>query len=775
MSQDSILTIEPGHFDDLRGFRPGNWVELTSEQLEEQGRSGHFVQLAAVEDTQLTVAVGDGETLDLKRGRLGRNPKIRRWDGPLQLIEPGKQMALEQGIVVTFSDGQYRAGDYWLIPARAAVVHGHELPPGGILWPRDGDGESVAQGPAGVTHHYAPLAICDWDDAREQWGEIRDCRHLFPPLATLQNGNSEPTEPEISCCLSVSTVSEIEPTLKRIEEGGTLCLGPGAYYLDKTILVQGTNITIEGCGPQTQLFAGNEMVALQLLGHHLTIRNLHLGGESSLGLIRVESSSNVIIENCHFQSKSGLAVAVTDSDDVVICSNTVKAGASFWVQGDRIKIEENRTAGGGIGVWEGSQQIRIIDNDIIDGFGMGIMLGGLPEEPEVDVKATHKATLDRVPAETWKKVAEHKARSRLLRRGRPEDETPTAVTATEPYDAARHMARISALAEGYSGINGVLIRDNRIRGMSAAGIGTSLAQAELGAVTDVVIEGNHIQDNGWDLASERFVVLPAGIVMETVAKLSIHHNHVEGNGSSGGCGIISIDIYDLSITHNKVNNNGATKDYDGFQAAVWLVDLQGILGEGGDGMSHSPALHFHHNQVMMPMGPALVVTGGGQMNINDNDLQSHDVLRDEVVRSNKQLSEVLGLHISVLNTAQHDVKRSPLLREDNIQFAHNHSRMHAPGERELPLIFLGGTGDLSVQDNQLLSMSSGMAAHLIAYGQTVRVLGNRLLAEPIEGPMSIGVAAEKAAAIRNNQTSHPIVAQIGGQVVLADNSNQYIS
>jgi hypothetical protein len=55
------------------------------------------------------------------------------------------------------TDGnRYRAGDYWLIPARTAT--------GDVVWPRDANG-AVARPPAGVEHHYAPLAIAWVDDA----------------------------------------------------------------------------------------------------------------------------------------------------------------------------------------------------------------------------------------------------------------------------------------------------------------------------------------------------------------------------------------------------------------------------------------------------------------------------------------------------------------------------------------------------------------------------------------------------------------------------------
>ena len=70
--------------------------------------------------------------------------------------------------------GGYRAGDYWLIPARVAT--------GDVEWPDeldssgnrklDSDGNPIgeAQGPRGPRHYYAPLFLYKSD------GSQQDCR-----------------------------------------------------------------------------------------------------------------------------------------------------------------------------------------------------------------------------------------------------------------------------------------------------------------------------------------------------------------------------------------------------------------------------------------------------------------------------------------------------------------------------------------------------------------------------------------------------------------------
>jgi hypothetical protein len=63
----------------------------------------------------------------------------------------GAWVDLESGIQVQLGGGgEFRSGDYWLIPARVAT--------GDVRWPRDDSGP-MARPPRGVEHHYAPLAV----------------------------------------------------------------------------------------------------------------------------------------------------------------------------------------------------------------------------------------------------------------------------------------------------------------------------------------------------------------------------------------------------------------------------------------------------------------------------------------------------------------------------------------------------------------------------------------------------------------------------------------
>lgn len=120
------------------------------------------------------------------------NPIVRRWDqspsDDLQLDEGAVPLReeewidLEDGVQVRFAaGGTYRAGDYWLIPARVGASD--------LDWPSD---ETDASRPAylsphGVEHHYAPLGFAVWSKEKLQ---ISSCECEFLPLSDCYHGGS---------------------------------------------------------------------------------------------------------------------------------------------------------------------------------------------------------------------------------------------------------------------------------------------------------------------------------------------------------------------------------------------------------------------------------------------------------------------------------------------------------------------------------------------------------------------------------------------------------
>ncbi|HSS50920.1 MAG TPA: DUF6519 domain-containing protein [Thermoanaerobaculia bacterium] len=178
---------------------------VTLETLGHEGRSalavGDRVEIADGDDVSLgllPVAAVDAERRQVTLSGLAtvgkekpKHPLLRRWDygrsknGPKPAedgalpIQEGTDVLLEDGVQISFQPADpahfYRAGDYWLIPARTAT--------GDVEWPQVPDPPPPGQSPGpatlppfGVLHRYAPLALV------LAGGEVKDRRSSFKPM-----------------------------------------------------------------------------------------------------------------------------------------------------------------------------------------------------------------------------------------------------------------------------------------------------------------------------------------------------------------------------------------------------------------------------------------------------------------------------------------------------------------------------------------------------------------------------------------------------------------
>lgn len=184
-----------------RGFSQGNWVELTDDIAELRGTPGVLARLSKVEGGSLSVDPESSGADALAWSGAAKNPTVRRWDhfatedtvleedGSILITETpigtadaaATWMDLEDGIQIQFAEGgEYRSGDYWLIPARVET--------GNIEWPEalsDPPGSLAAHVPPhGVIHYYAPLGFVNW--VSEQL-KIKSCYCEFEPLSSCFN------------------------------------------------------------------------------------------------------------------------------------------------------------------------------------------------------------------------------------------------------------------------------------------------------------------------------------------------------------------------------------------------------------------------------------------------------------------------------------------------------------------------------------------------------------------------------------------------------------
>lgn len=190
----TTVVVEHLGRDECLSLKAGDWVEIGDDAIAMGEHAGPLAQVDTVDRDELTV------TLKLPDGVASlptyaetdapsKHPLLRRWDhagdlaafgGALQIVEAAAPdqgwLTLEDGVQIWFANGgQYKPGDYWLIPARVAtgdVEWQPELDSNGL--PKlDAEGNPIPaqQPPHGPLHYYAPLFFAPGGD-----GEARDCR-----------------------------------------------------------------------------------------------------------------------------------------------------------------------------------------------------------------------------------------------------------------------------------------------------------------------------------------------------------------------------------------------------------------------------------------------------------------------------------------------------------------------------------------------------------------------------------------------------------------------
>ncbi|GAA1579195.1 hypothetical protein GCM10009678_72280 [Actinomadura kijaniata] len=178
------LVLDRTGRDEELSIRPGDVVEVTSDDWALHQRPGRLATAGAPQDLVLPVTWEGQQALTLKE--LGRAPIVRRWEGAARPATGSVE--LEAGIQVQFgASGTFQTGQYWLIPARTVrLVYGLSGASGSIDWPKGSSGESLALPPHGPVHHRTPLAILVRSGgATPVWTLESDCRCLYPTLTDL--------------------------------------------------------------------------------------------------------------------------------------------------------------------------------------------------------------------------------------------------------------------------------------------------------------------------------------------------------------------------------------------------------------------------------------------------------------------------------------------------------------------------------------------------------------------------------------------------------------
>lgn len=372
---------------------------------------------------------------------------------------PADPKELKDGIRLAFDApaanlSNYRPGNYWTFPVRAAGVALDTS-----LWP------STAP-PQGVFIHRVPLAILEWQGdqtASYEKGQIDDCRHVFRPLS--QQG--------VCCTYLVGDGKTSHGDFDSIQQavdalppgGGKVCLLPGIHEGGVTINTC-FNITVRGCGlrtkvipsstrPDDPLFLITDSTEIGLVA----IDMAHLGG-TAVQVVGSEEGSVRRIEVRENRILAGtVGVHVENGRFVNIHHNRIRmvdragAGVAIYLQADDSRVERNELTvvpslqmppldipGGGqldpthpcapfvtfylfrrifgtyvnlvwgavlslvnatpyqalsgIQLAAGAERVLVRDNRIHGGAGNGVSLGGQFEAPQGEPPDTQKYYLD---------------------------------------------------------------------------------------------------------------------------------------------------------------------------------------------------------------------------------------------------------------------------------------------------------------------------------------------------------------------------------------------
>jgi len=165
------LFVESTGKDDVLRFLPGGWVELIDASHPLQHQPGTLVQLTEAKRHSVVIdpstATGTVDFADFEK------PILRRWESAgaerVKIASTSDGfLPLEEGVEIRFAASEkeeFRAGDYWLIPARTTS--------GEVEWPTKA-GSPASLPPHGIERHLAPLAHLEIDGGKPKIHDLRE-------------------------------------------------------------------------------------------------------------------------------------------------------------------------------------------------------------------------------------------------------------------------------------------------------------------------------------------------------------------------------------------------------------------------------------------------------------------------------------------------------------------------------------------------------------------------------------------------------------------------
>ena len=342
-----VLTAEDLGKDSVLGFAEEQWIEIADRRMDLTHQRGHLIQIEAIDRSKREITIKAATPVPSVDP--GAYVVIRRWDNPVPLAtENGISMqtgpmVVEGGIEVTFEAGNYRSGDFWLIPARTAISN----ETGSIEWPQDPPGQPVSKAPDGIKHHYGTLALVDFDSNSQQFTLVTDgdCRPKFPALTSI-SAQDVSFENNLCALPDTATVQDAidhlcrrrgsicqllpnpeqgwENILGQISEGEDIhiCFQPGIYPTGNIVVLKKLgHVKITGSGFGTQIMAQKSETAIRFENcKSVQIQDLAAvsgvtgtqGSHKALnGTLSLVNCPNVTVENVSLKCAAGTRKSAT--------------------------------------------------------------------------------------------------------------------------------------------------------------------------------------------------------------------------------------------------------------------------------------------------------------------------------------------------------------------------------------------------------------------------------------------------------------------------------
>ncbi len=453
------------------------------------------------------------------------------------------------------NNANYKPGDYWTFPVRAASV---VFDPS--VWPTESP-------PQGVHYYRAALGILEWTGPAPVAltpDNIYDCRQPFLPLAKVK-----------SCCTftvgdnkhSFGQFTSIQAAVNALPaQGGTVCILAGTYN-EGIVIRESVGILIHGCGSRTRIQAtDDEGIPLPAFliqdSDEIVLEDMALeAGPRSA--VQIDNARHITVRRCLVQMRDLPTIwqaIYSRGDDILIEENIIEvlpreggprqptippvsgsANAPSSVNTPPDAVNVGFATRGGIQLAGGSDRVRILDNVIHGGTWNGITLGSLVEIDSEDGSDLPDQSDNADPCDPCRPVD--------LSEDIPPGEPPRFVSAGDLYDISIERNRITDM-----GINGIGV----VRFFNLASGGDLIGVHNL-HIYDNLITRCMRRELAQVKESMEWLVGYGGIALAKVSDLRILRNEIIANGPNHLvpiCGVYAIFVQGLQLDDNRIMDNG---------------------------------------------------------------------------------------------------------------------------------------------------------------------------------------------------------------------------